>query len=99
MVLLLDVLEHVEDDEGFLSQLRRSPLVGAGTLLLVTVPAHQRLFGSHDAFPRHYRRYDPKRLAERLAAAGFRVERAGEFFLLPYVLRALCRPYGSGGTA
>lgn len=89
VVLLLDVLEHVEDDEGFLSQLRRSPLVGAGTLLLITVPAHQRLFGSHDAFLRHYRRYDPQLLAERLAAAGFRVERAGEFFLLPYVLRAM----------
>ena len=89
VVLLLDVLEHVEDDEGLLARLRRSPLVGAGTLLLVTVPAHQRLFGSHDLFLRHYRRYDQRMLAEHLARAGFRVERAGEFFLLPFVLRAV----------
>ena len=86
-VLLLDVLEHVEDDQALLARLRQSPAVGARTRLLVTVPAHQALFGSHDALLGHYRRYAPRELAGRLAAAGFVVEQTGQFFLLPLLGR------------
>ncbi|MGE0445285.1 MAG: class I SAM-dependent methyltransferase [Vicinamibacterales bacterium] len=89
VILLLDVIEHVEDDVAFLAALRRSPLVGPGTRLVVTVPAHQRLFGPHDAFLHHFRRYDPPVLTERLEAGGFHVQQAGEFFLGPLVLRQL----------
>lgn len=89
VILLLDVIEHVEDDVAFLTSLRRSPLVGPGTRLVVTVPAHQRLFGPHDTFLHHFRRYDPPVLTERLEAGGFRVQRAGEFFFAPLLFRQL----------
>jgi hypothetical protein len=87
-VLLLDVLEHVADDAGLLTDLRRSPAIAAGARLLVTVPAHQALFGSHDVFLGHHRRYAPADLATRLTSAGFTVERTGQFFLLPLLVRA-----------
>jgi SAM-dependent methyltransferase len=89
VVLLLDVIEHVEDDVAFLEQLRRTGTAGRNTLVLVTVPAHQRLFSSHDVFLRHHRRYDQRTLLERLARAGFRIEQHGQFFLLPLAIRAI----------
>ena len=89
IVLLLDVIEHVEDDAGFLERLRHSPVVGPRTLLVVTVPAHQRLFGPHDVFLRHVRRYDPPVLTRRLEASGFQVQQAGEFFFGPLLARRL----------
>jgi SAM-dependent methyltransferase len=66
VLLLLDVLEHVEDDTGFLRGLVRDHLAPDG-YVLVTVPAWQSLFSAHDAALRHYRRYSP-RDARRLLA-------------------------------
>ncbi len=79
-VLLLDVLEHVADDVRFLEELRATGLMTAGTWMLVTVPAYQRLFSAHDRFLGHYRRYDPHVLRDRLSRAGFRVVDDGAFF-------------------
>lgn len=61
LVLLCDVLEHIEDDIGFLSWL-------IGTMkphshLLMTVPADPRLWSPHDEVYGHYRRYTPDVLA------------------------------------
>ncbi len=60
LLLLLDVLEHVEDDVGLLKK-----LVGAlppGGYCLVTVPADMRLWSPHDESFGHLRRYDRKML-------------------------------------
>jgi hypothetical protein len=81
----MDVIEHIEDEIAFLRDLRGRPMVGPGTTFLVTVPAYQWLFGSHDAFLGHYRRYSNRALRRRLEAAGLRVLDIGYFFtsLLP----------------
>jgi SAM-dependent methyltransferase len=60
-VLLLDVLEHVADDFDLLSNLLA--VTRPGTRFLVTVPADERLWSSHDEVHAHYRRYDRDRLA------------------------------------
>src|SRR5262245_29355402 len=49
LILLMDVIEHIEHEIAFLRDLRNRPLVGPETTFLVTVPAYQSLFGSHDA--------------------------------------------------
>jgi hypothetical protein len=56
LVLLLDVLEHIEDPVSFIETVL-APLTDAGTPVLVAVPAHQRLFSSHDEALGHFRRY------------------------------------------
>lgn len=56
LVLLLDILEHLEDDRGFLANLVAGHLAPGGKVL-ITVPAFQTLFSRHDAFLGHYRRY------------------------------------------
>lgn len=59
-VLLADVLEHVDDDRGFLEDVvtRLRP----GAVLLITVPANQWLFGPHDVALGHRRRYSRETL-------------------------------------
>ena len=59
LVLFMDVLEHVDDDVGLLKIYTEK--VRKGTYFLLTVPAFQSLWSSHDVFLEHRRRY---RLAE-----------------------------------
>ena len=66
MVTCLDVIEHTPDDRRSLTELRR--VTRPGGTLIVTVPAHPRLWSNHDVVNRHYRRYRLRDL--RLAAVG-----------------------------
>jgi hypothetical protein len=89
VVLLLDVIEHIEDDIGFLVRLRGSPFITDETLFVITVPAFQRLFCSRDLFLGHFRRYDNRMLIEHLARAGYRTERIGYLFFTGLIARSL----------
>jgi hypothetical protein len=78
LVLALDVLEHIDDDVAFVrDQLR--PLVAPDGVLIVSVPAHQRLFTSHDVALGHFRRHDTKSLRLLLEPA-FHVASEGSLF-------------------
>jgi hypothetical protein len=85
LILLMDVIEHIGDDHGFLIDLRRRPIVGPETHVIVTVPAYQSLFSAHDVFLKHFRRYTNRQLRQRLQGAGLQVIDIGYFFasLLP----------------
>lgn len=61
LVLLCDVLEHIEDDVGFLSSL--IAMMRPGASLLLTVPADPRLWSPHDEVYEHFRRYTRSTLA------------------------------------
>lgn len=79
----LDVIEHLYDDDLALAELER--VTEPGGVLLVTVPAYQGLWSSHDVANEHLRRYDARRLRRVAVAAGWRVERITYFnaLLLP----------------
>jgi hypothetical protein len=83
-VLMLDVIEHVEDDIGFVRAVVRD-LVAVGGWVLVSVPAYQGLFSEHDRALKHFRRYSPRGLRSVLEAAGLTIEARGGLFhaLLP----------------
>jgi trans-aconitate methyltransferase len=86
VVLLMDVIEHIEDDKAFLRDLLARPFITTETLFLITVPAYQRLFSAHDVFLQHYRRYSRKALNKTLNESGFHIVESGSFFsslLLP----------------
>ena len=68
LALLLDVLEHVPDPAALLSTVK-ARLSPRGQVL-VTVPAFQCLWTSHDVLNHHVRRYTARGLSEALAAAG-----------------------------
>ena len=65
LVLLLDVLEHIEDPVAFIDTVL-APLTSPGTPVLVAVPAHRRLFGGHDVALGHFRRYGRRELLGQL---------------------------------
>jgi len=83
-VLMLDVIEHVEDDAAFVRDVVRDSLADRGWVL-VSVPAYQRLFSDHDRALKHYRRYSPRTLRSTLESAGLTVVARGGLFhaLLP----------------
>lgn len=90
VVLLLDVLEHIENPLLFLEQLLNSPFVTEDTYLLITVPAFQGLYISHDRFLGHYRRYCLRQLRELLRNVGLEDKQSGYFYftlLLPRFLQ------------
>ncbi|CAK0742348.1 Methyltransferase domain-containing protein [Gammaproteobacteria bacterium] len=60
LVLLADVLEHVENDQAFLYELWSR--MADESYLLLTVPAHSFLWSNHDICLGHYRRYAPGQL-------------------------------------
>ena len=68
-VVLLDVLEHIADDTGFLGKLRRT--LRPGGSIVLKVPAHPALFSAMDKAVGHYRRYSAASLARAFGAAGF----------------------------
>jgi SAM-dependent methyltransferase len=76
VVVLHDVLEHIDDDAGAVRRLR-AILAPTGTLV-VSVPAHMWLFGYHDEQLGHFRRYTPRTLRAVLEPE-FRVRRLRSF--------------------
>ena len=88
LILLLDVLEHVEHDRDFLAELVAESLKPGGWLLF-TVPAWQPLFSRHDTWLHHHRRYAPAQAKAVREGAGLRILESGGLFhslLLPRIL-------------
>lgn len=55
LAILMDVLEHVDDDASLLKE--SASHVKSGGFIFVTVPALPWLWSSHDIYLNHYRRY------------------------------------------
>jgi SAM-dependent methyltransferase len=62
VVLLTDVLEHIEDDAA--SVRTALGLLRPGGIVVATVPAYQWLYSPRDAQHHHFRRYSRQRFAD-----------------------------------
>lgn len=82
VVALLDVLEHQEDDRGFLEFLLDG--LERGTILVMTVPALSRLWSRWDVALGHHRRYDRQSLARCIQ--GLPVETVELSYLFPELI-------------
>jgi SAM-dependent methyltransferase len=84
-----DVLEHIDDEQGFLGEVRRC--LAADGRIYLTVPAGHWLWSDADVQAGHFRRYTFASLRRALERAGFRpLFMSKMFFLLPLPL-FLCR--------
>ena len=72
LIFMLDVLEHIEDDRGALSNVHR--LLQPGGAYFMTVPALPELWSAHDEVNHHFRRYERTALHNLLTEHGFIVE-------------------------
>jgi SAM-dependent methyltransferase len=84
--VLMDVLEHVDDDVGLLDAVSRV-LAPAGQLL-ITVPAHAFLWSDNDVFLDHRRRYSHRQLRGVIRRSEFTVGECFYFFFIPFLARA-----------
>lgn len=55
LVCAFDVIEHVENDEAAIAEMKR--VTKCDGLIFITVPAFQSLWSHHDVVNHHYRRY------------------------------------------
>lgn len=104
MFLLLDVLEHIGNDEEFLSKLVEC--MGKNSYLLFTVPADMTLWSPHDVNHGHHRRYEYGPLMKCLSSLPLRIMMISHFntILYPFVkaVRLVTnirgKPWGAAGT-
>jgi SAM-dependent methyltransferase len=92
LVALLDVLEHVTDDEAALKSLAQ--LLKPAGHILITAPAFPSLWSGHDEVHHHHRRYRLKELEGKVRTAGMEVVYSSYFNTLLFPLVAASRLYG-----
>ncbi|MEQ8711258.1 MAG: class I SAM-dependent methyltransferase [Rhodospirillales bacterium] len=73
-ILLVNVLEHIEDDAAALAEFYR--MLKPGGHLLLYVPALSFLFSPLDRLVGHYRRYHKPAMTALVRQAGFEIARA-----------------------
>jgi SAM-dependent methyltransferase len=73
LVILMDVLEHLEDDLKMLNEIKAA-CVGSNNYFFITVPAFYSLWSGHDVYLGHYRRYKIDTLSAVLNKAHFNIK-------------------------
>jgi SAM-dependent methyltransferase len=71
VILMFDVLEHIEDEAGFLESTKFH--LSPGGYLITNVPALQWLYSPYDKIQGHCRRYSVQRLESVMKKNGFDV--------------------------
>jgi 2-polyprenyl-3-methyl-5-hydroxy-6-metoxy-1,4-benzoquinol methylase len=94
LVLMMDVLEHVDDDVGLVRH--HAAKVPSGAHFLATVPAFRFLWSGHDVFLEHKRRYTLPEIEQTMRDAGLAVVRGAYYFGLIFPLAASIRLAGRG---
>lgn len=89
---LFDVLEHIDDDEKALKEIKRALKPGGN--LVLTVPANKLLWSQFDADSHHKRRYSRAELAAKLEQNGFVIKKITFFIFFLFPLLAFIRIAG-----
>ncbi|MGB4076295.1 MAG: class I SAM-dependent methyltransferase [Minisyncoccia bacterium] len=95
LIALFDVLEHIEDDGGFLRKAHDA--LRPGGMLLITVPAMPFLWSTHDVTHHHFRRYTSRTLLHALTDASLSVPFLSFWNMLLFAPAALARLLGRSG--
>lgn len=88
-VLVLDVLEHFQDDVAFLTEVRR--VLSPGGIGLINVPAYQFIFSTWDKALGHFRRYSKSSLIRVIKAAGLQIRTISYWNMLSLIPAIIIR--------
>lgn len=88
-ICAFDVLEHIKDDDSAISNI--TSFIKKDGWFVLTVPAFNCLFSSHDRYLEHFRRYSKKELQKKLVSHGFIIENIYYWNFLTFPLAALKR--------
>ncbi len=89
LVLMMDVLEHVDDDRWLVRHY--ADKVPSGAHFLVTVPAFAFLWSGHDVFLEHKRRYRLPEIEMTMRDAGLEIVHGSYYFGFVFPLAAAVR--------
>ena len=92
-VIMIDVIEHVDDDVALMRDYVDT--AKPGTRFLISVPAFNFLWSSHDDFLEHRRRYSLATLKSSVEAAGLQPVKLNYFFGLLFPAVAALRFAGN----
>lgn len=70
-IVCLNVLEHIENDDKALLNIKKL-LKSKGKLILL-VPVHAKIYGEIDRSIGHFRRYNPSQLVSKISLLGFKL--------------------------
>jgi len=93
VVVMMDVLEHIEHDDAVLAHIKSKCLKNC--YYFITVPAFLSLWSGHDVYLGHYRRYRIPTLHSLLNKVGFEIGNIsylyGSIFPLVWAVRMLTK--------
>ncbi len=76
-VIVLNVLEHIDDDRLALAEMYG--LLAPGGRIVLQLPAHRLLYGTLDIHLDHFRRYTARDIRRKLAVCGYEIEHIRRF--------------------
>jgi SAM-dependent methyltransferase len=86
-VIASDVLEHIDDDKFVIRKIYA--ILKPGGCLILNVPSYKFLFGKHDIYLGHKRRYSDGELKAKLEESGFKIESQRHWNLLALPMTVL----------
>lgn len=86
IVVMMDVLEHLESDSGMLQAIKQNT-TDRDSHFFITVPAFMSLRSGHDIYLGHYRRYTLKTLNKLLASVHFNA--TGSYYIYGSIFPAV----------
>ncbi|MEM9916789.1 MAG: methyltransferase domain-containing protein [Bacteroidota bacterium] len=93
IVIMMDVLEHIENDQAVLQDIHDK--VGENSFYFITVPAFMSVWSAHDVYLGHYRRYTLPTLTKLLNACSCKIDQKyyiyGAIFPLVWAVRRIKR--------
>jgi SAM-dependent methyltransferase len=95
LIGLFDVLEHIEDDNAFLTRAKKA--LRENGKLAITVPANPYLWSVHDVSHHRFRRYTKKSLQKVLQNNGYTIEYISYWNAVLFLPALLTRLLGSSG--
>ena len=95
VIIAIDVIEHIEGDKAFVNLLAQH--LAPNGLIIICVPAFQFLWGSHDIFLEHYRRYRIKDVTSLMSNFHLKVLDYSYLYVLLFPLIAIMRLLGRLG--
>jgi len=76
LLCVLDVVEHVADDQQAFRELSR--VMKDNGILFLSVPLHEKNWTEFDVVVGHFRRFNPEKLLKRLADNSFTLEKSAK---------------------
>jgi len=81
LVAVLDIIEHVDDDDRALAEICR--VAAPGATVLIATPLHPDRWNGFDTLVGHCRRYEPADLQRKLVRHGLAIERSAAYGMQP----------------